>query len=58
MTAKFFACELWVKGVGTFIVELYYNQRPVNFTLHFALLQIGSSIRYKITLFVFFSQML
>ena len=30
INAKFFAREHWVKGVGTFIVVLYHNQRPVN----------------------------
>ena len=45
----FFACELWVKKVGTFGVVLYCNQWPVNFILHFAELHIGSSIKYKNT---------
>ena len=49
--AKFFACELWVKRVGTFGVVLYRNQCPVNFILYFAKLYIGSSIKYKNTLF-------
>ena len=51
MNAIFFACELWVKRVGTFGVVLYHNQRTVNFTLHFVILHIGSSIRYNIILF-------
>ena len=46
INAKFFACELWVKRVGTFGVLLYRNQLPVNFILHFAELHIDSSIRY------------
>ena len=25
-SAKFFACELWVESVGTFVVVLYSNQ--------------------------------
>ena len=49
--AKFLACELWVKRVGTFGVVLYRKQWPVNFILHFAELSIGSFIRYKNTLF-------
>ena len=48
--AKLFACELWVKMVGTFGVVLYHNQWPVNFILHFAKIHIGSSIRYENTL--------
>ena len=47
--ANFFACELWVKRVGKFGVVLYPNERPVNFNLHFAELNIGSSIRYENT---------
>ena len=43
----YFACELWIKRVGTFDVVLYRNQRPVNFILHSAELHIGSSIRYE-----------
>ena len=31
INAKSFACELWVKRVGTFGVVLYRNQWPVNF---------------------------
>ena len=51
INAKFFACELWVKRVSTLGVVLYRNQWPVNFILHFTVLHIGSSIRYKNTLF-------
>ena len=47
INAKFFACELCVKRVGTFGVVLYRNQWPVNFILYFAELHIGSSIRYE-----------
>ena len=47
----FFAYELWVKRVGTFGVVLYHNQWSVNFILCFTELQIGGSIKYKITLF-------
>ena len=43
----FFACELWVKRVGTLSVVLYRNQLPVNFILHSAELHIVSSIRYQ-----------
>ena len=49
--AKFFACELWIKGVGTFGVILYRSHWPINLILHFAKLHIGSSIRYKNILF-------
>ena len=35
VSAKFFACELWVERVGTFGVVLYHNQWPMNFNLHF-----------------------
>ena len=45
------ACEILVKRVDTFGVVLYRNQRPVNFTLHYSKLQIGSSIKCKTTLF-------
>ena len=48
--AKFIACEFSVKRVVTFGVVQYRNQRPVNCILHFAELNIGSSIRYKYTL--------
>ena len=48
---NFIACELLVQRVDTFGVVLYRIQRPVNFTLHFIELQIGSSIKYKNTLF-------
>ena len=51
INAKFLACELWIKRVGTFGVVLYHNQRPVNFIMHFAELHIGSIIRYENTLF-------
>ena len=51
LSAKFFACELWVERVGTFCVILYRNQWPVNFILHFSEFHSDSSIRYKITLF-------
>ena len=47
INAKYFACELWVKRVGTFGVVLYRNQRLINFNLQFAELPVGSSIRYK-----------
>ena len=46
INAKFFACELWVKRVGTFGVVLYRNQWHVNFILHF-----GSCIWYENILF-------
>ena len=49
--AIFFACELWVKRVGTFGVVLYRNQWPVNFIWRSAGLQIGSSIRYEKALY-------
>ena len=49
-----FACEVWVKRVGTFYVVLYRNQWPVNSILHFAELHIGRSIRYGNTLFTIF----
>ena len=59
MNAIFFACELWVKRVGTFGVVLYRYQRPVNFTFHFVILRIGSSIRYKfICLKIIFSNVI
>ena len=51
MNAKFCACELLVKRVGTFGVVLYCNQWPANYILHFAELHIGSSIRYENILF-------
>ena len=47
----FFACELWVKRVGTFGVVLYRNQWLLNFILHLTELHIGISIRYENTLF-------
>ena len=46
LNSKCFACELWVKRVGTFGVVLNRNQWSVNFILHSAELHIGSSIRY------------
>ena len=49
VNVKIFACELWVKRVGTFGVVLYHKQWPVNFILYF--LHIGSSIRYENNLF-------
>ena len=54
MYSIFFACGLWVKGVGTFGVVLYSNQRSVNFILHFAKLHIDSSTRYEIFFIGFF----
>ena len=51
INAKFFACELWVKRVGTFGVVLYRNQWPVNFILHSSELHIDSSIRYENALY-------
>ena len=51
INANFFACELWVKRVGTFGVVLYHNQCPVNFVLYFAELHTSNSIRYENTLF-------
>ena len=47
INANFFACELWVKRVGTLGVVLYRNQLPVNFILHSVELHIVSSIRYQ-----------
>ena len=50
--AKFVACDLSVKRVGTFGVVLYHNQRPVKFTFfHFAVLHIAISIGNKTNFF-------
>ena len=51
INAEIFACELWVKRVGTFGVVLCGNQWSIHFILHFAELHIDSSIRYENTLF-------
>ena len=51
INAKFFACKIWVKRIGTFGVVLYRNQWPVNFILHSADLHISSSIRYENALY-------
>ena len=51
LNAIFFACEFWVKRVGTFGVVLYRNEWPVIFILHSAELHIGGSIGYKNALY-------
>ena len=50
-SAKFFACGLWVEGVGTFGVVLCRNQWPVNFNLHFGELHSNNYINDKNNLF-------
>ena len=44
---EFIACEPSVKGVVTFGVVLYRNQRPIELNFPYAELHIGSFIRYK-----------
>ena len=56
MNAKVLACELCVMRVGSFGLVLYRNKRPRKFLFsHFAILLIGSFIRYKITFWELFS---